>query len=265
MLDNFGTTEFGTTETASSGIAARYTTPQNFTINATTGQITYTGMSAPHGIRTLYAQVSDNKNSANTADIAVDDTTRVVITTPNQAPAFTQAAYQFSIPAGADGSETAVLVGTVTATDPENDTITYSLTHTLQDPDSSESVFAINPDTGMIIYTGTPAAADTIYMLQAQASDNQSSSGSGTSAAMDTTTTITIITTTNTAPTSSTIPTSSTTYKSNPNPTIPTSSTTYKSNPNPTTRESNPNPNPTTYKSNPNPTTRKPLWLIPKD
>ena len=190
--------DFGVAETAPSGIAAGYTTPEDFSLDAATGEITYTGISAPHGVHTLYAQVSDNKNQSNTIDTATDDTTRVIVTTPNQAPEFTRNAYEFNI---LPDTDTVQPVGTVTATDPEDDPITYSLTYTPHTSDSSEPVFAINSDTGMITYIGSPVVTGTTYTLYAQASDGRNSQGSGTSSAIDTTATIAVTATADTADT----------------------------------------------------------------
>ena len=81
--------EFDIGEKYPSGLASGYREPEGFAINSTTGEITYTGTSATSGTHTLYAQVTDNKNSANTADNldsggssghAIDATVPVTIT-----------------------------------------------------------------------------------------------------------------------------------------------------------------------------------------
>ena len=132
--------EFDVGEKYPSGLASGYREPEGFAINSTTGEITYTGTSATSGTHTLYAQVTDNKNSANTADTAVDDTARITITIPNQAPTFTQNSYEFNILPGTDGTDTAQNVGTVTTTDIENDPVSYTL-HNLSASGSSEPVY----------------------------------------------------------------------------------------------------------------------------
>ena len=57
---------------------------------------------------------------------------------------------------------------------------------------SRTDVFSIDPSTGTITYTGSPAAAGTEYTLQAQASDHRNSDGGGTSNVIDATIPITI-------------------------------------------------------------------------
>ena len=120
-------TDFGVGETEASGIATGYDLPSGFTIDAATGRIAYTSTAAATGAHTLYVQVSDGKTADNTDSEAVDDITRVTVTVPNQAPAFTRDSYNLNILPGTDGSGTAVPGGKVTATDPEGDAITYGL------------------------------------------------------------------------------------------------------------------------------------------
>ena len=95
----------------------------------------------------------------------------------NNAPAFPVPSYAFNLAENADGSSTAVAVGTVAATDPDSgDTVEYSIT-----AGNTGSVFAINSSTGAITYTGsgedyesftTPASA---FSLTVQASDGTNS------------------------------------------------------------------------------------------
>ena len=94
----------------------------------------------------------------------------------NNAPAFPVPSYAFNLVENADGSSTAVAVGTVSATDPDSgDTVSYSIT-----VGNTGSVFAIEGSTGAITYTGSgedyesfanPAAA---FSLTVTASDNAS-------------------------------------------------------------------------------------------
>ena len=99
----------------------------------------------------------------------------------NNPPAFGADSYGFDLAENADGSSTAVAVGTVSATDPDTgDTVEYSIT-----AGNTGSVFAIDGSSGAITYTGSgedyesftddpmvdddgPAFA---YTLTAQASD----------------------------------------------------------------------------------------------
>ena len=112
---------------AAVSLATGYIQPSNLAIGASTGAITYSGSSAPAGVHTLYAQASDSKTPSGTADTAVDDTVPVLVDSNNRAPAFTAAGYQQSFAPGSDGSSTAITVSTVAASDPDGDTVSYSL------------------------------------------------------------------------------------------------------------------------------------------
>ncbi|MYJ67968.1 MAG: hypothetical protein F4087_05575, partial [Gemmatimonadetes bacterium] len=91
----------------------------------------------------------------------------------NSAPAFGSRSYRFSLAENADGSTTAVDVGTVTATDVDTgDTVAYSITG-----GNSGGKFAIGASTGAITYTGSGedyesfANPDTAFSLTVRASD----------------------------------------------------------------------------------------------
>ena len=118
---------FGIGEPYASGIATGYSRPEGFTVNADTGEILYIIAAAEPGVHTLYVQVSDGRDAANAADSTVDDTALVVVTVPNRAPSFAQDSYEFTILPGTDGSVTAQAIGTAAASDPDGDTVSYSL------------------------------------------------------------------------------------------------------------------------------------------
>ena len=148
-------TDFGVGETAGAGIASGYVRPADFAIDASTGQITYTGASAPPGVHTLYVRVSDGLDSDGVADTAADDTARVVVTVPNRAPSFVQDSYDFNILPGTDGSSTTAPVGSAAAADPDtDDTLAYSLR-------------ASDPSDRMYMLGGT---ADALYTLDSATS-----------------------------------------------------------------------------------------------
>ena len=111
-----------------SGVSSGYPQPAGFTVDASTGAITYTGASAPIGIFTLYAQVHDGKAADGTSSSAVDATAAVTVSSANNEPAFSAESYSFGLFPGSDGSVNAVALGAVSATDADaSDTLTYSL------------------------------------------------------------------------------------------------------------------------------------------
>ena len=122
-----------------SGLASGYDLPADFSIDATTGAVSYTGSSAPVGEFTLYAQVSDGRSPTSTADASIDDTATVTVTAANLGPSFGAESYAFSLAVGSDGSVNPVAVGAVAATDPENDHVT----HSLRDSDASNAMYML--------------------------------------------------------------------------------------------------------------------------
>ena len=135
------------------------TTAANYTINSSTGAITYTGSNAPAGEYTLTARVTDNKNSTGGTDATIDDTAAVNVTVENPVPAFGASKYSFSINTGSDGSSTPTPVGTVSATDANNDTLTYSLA-----PSETDRLYALRSQFG--------TANDILYSISNQTSDS---------------------------------------------------------------------------------------------
>ena len=67
----------------------------------------------------------------------------------NQAPAFAETSYAFDLAENADGSTSRVALGTVSATDPEAATVTYSI-----EGGNSEGLFEIDGSTGALSYKG---------------------------------------------------------------------------------------------------------------
>ena len=87
----------------------------------------------------------------------------------NEAPSFAVAGYAFSLAENADGSVTAVALGTVSATDPEGTSLTYSI-----ESGNGSGLFAIDASTGALTYVGTGEdyESDTkTYALTVRASD----------------------------------------------------------------------------------------------
>ena len=118
-----------------------------FEINASTGEITYTGTGLDHETTATYTLTVTAVSSGGTAT----HTVTVTVTDIDEPPVFAASApATASIPENMDGSSTAIDIATVTATDPDGDTVTYSL-----DTTSTNNGFAIDSTTGAITYTGS--------------------------------------------------------------------------------------------------------------
>ena len=142
-----------------------------FAINANTGVITYVGtgedFESSNTSFTLTVQASDGSLSSRTI-------VRVSVTNVNEVPAFPNNNYSFDLAENGDGSNTAVGVGAVSATDPEGDTLMYSIVS-----GNTAGLFAINASTGVITYVGTGEdfeSSNTSFTLTVQASDGSLSS-----------------------------------------------------------------------------------------
>ena len=70
-------------------------------------------------------------------------TVTVNVTDVQEAPEFAEGSYAFDLAENADGGATSVALGAVSATDPENSTITYSI-----EAGDSGGLFAIDSETG---------------------------------------------------------------------------------------------------------------------
>ena len=87
----------------------------------------------------------------------------------DEAPAFAEGSYAFDLAENADGGATSVALGAVSATDPENSTITYSI-----EAGDSGGLFAIDPGTGALSYHGAGEdyeSGTTRYELTVRAGD----------------------------------------------------------------------------------------------
>ncbi len=87
----------------------------------------------------------------------------------DEAPGFAQQSYTFSLAENADGSTNRVALGTVTATDPEAATVTYSI-----EGGNTAGLFEIDAATGALSYKGTGEdyeSGTTGYELTVRASD----------------------------------------------------------------------------------------------
>ncbi|HEX7151336.1 MAG TPA: cadherin domain-containing protein [Thermoanaerobaculia bacterium] len=138
-----------------------------FSINASTGALTFNAapdFEAPADAdanNTYLVQVTANDGTNNS-----NQTLTVTVTNANEGPAFTS-----SNAASVPENTTAVL--TVTATDPEGDTLTYSITG-----GADAGAFTINTSTGALSFLSAPnfeapadAGANNVYDVQITATD----------------------------------------------------------------------------------------------
>ena len=162
---------------------------QVFDIDASTGQLrTKAALDYETArVHSVTVYVSDRRNTQGETDTAVDDDISVTITVTNvnEPPAFTEAAPSRSV---AENSAIGADVGTpVTATDPEVDTLTYSLDGTDKD------FFSIDRSSGQL---KTGAALDfesgkRSYSVTVSVSDGKNAAGN-TDTAIDATVPVTI-------------------------------------------------------------------------
>ena len=114
----------------------------NYEINSTTGVLSYNGLGENHGTNpsdTLTVRASDGTHS-------VDAVVTVTIVDVNEAPAFISSSYAFELTEYA----TTYWIGKVSATDPDGDTITYSIL-----PGNESGNYSIDPSTGNLTYSGS--------------------------------------------------------------------------------------------------------------
>ena len=137
-----------------------------FAIDESTGALTYTGSGEDYEtVPTSYELTVRASDGMHTADVAVT----VSVTDVEEAPAFGAPSYAFDLAEGADGSVTAVALGAVSATDPQNDAVTYSIA-----AGNDDALFAIDESTGALTYKGSGEdyeSGTTSYPLTVRASD----------------------------------------------------------------------------------------------
>ena len=138
-----------------------------FGIDAATGEVYYTGSGEDHESGTasheLTVRASDDHRHS---DVRVT----VNVTDVDEEPAFADQSYAFDLEENADGSETGVTLGTVSAADPEGLAPTYSIVG-----GTESGLFEIDPATGALSYTGTGEdheSGTTRYVLTVRASDD---------------------------------------------------------------------------------------------
>ena len=137
-----------------------------FTVDETSGELYYVGPGEDYesGV-TSYELTVRASDAAHT----VDTTVTVTVTDEGEAPAFGEESYAFELAENVDGRVNRLSLGTVTATDPDSDTVRYSLVG-----GNDSSLFAINETSGELFYVGAGEDFEggvTSYELTVRASD----------------------------------------------------------------------------------------------
>ena len=137
-----------------------------FALGGASGELSYIGAGEDFeggaGPYELTIRASDGTHT-------IDTTVTVTVTDAAEAPAFAKESYAFELAENVDGRVNRLSLGTVTATDPDSDTVRYSL---LVGNDSS--LFAINETSGELFYVGAGEDFEggvTSYELTVRASD----------------------------------------------------------------------------------------------
>ena len=137
-----------------------------FAIDFETGALSYQGTGEDYESGTTSYELTVR---AGDGSLHSDVTVTVNVTDVQEAPEFAEGSYAFDLAENADGGATSVALGAVSATDPENSTITYSI-----EAGDSGGLFAIDPGTGALSYEGAGEdyeSGTTSYELTVRASD----------------------------------------------------------------------------------------------
>ena len=137
-----------------------------FNIDETSGELYYIGPGEDYesGV-TSYELTVRASDAAHT----VDTTVTVTVTDEGEAPAFGEESYAFELAENVDGRVNRLSLGAVTATDPDSDTVRYSLVG-----GNDSSLFAIGETSGELYYVGPGEDYEggvTSYELTVRASD----------------------------------------------------------------------------------------------
>ena len=119
-----------------------------FAIDGASGELSYVGGGEDYesGVGTsheLTVRASDGTQT-------IDTTVTVTITDAAEAPAFGEESYEFALAENVDGSVGRVLLGAVEATDPDGDSVHYSLSG-----GNESGLFAIDAASGELYYVGS--------------------------------------------------------------------------------------------------------------
>ena len=137
-----------------------------FAIDSETGALSYQGAGEDYESGTTSYELTVR---ASDGGLHTDVTVTVNVTDVQEAPEFAEGSYAFDLAENADGGASSVALGAVSATDPENSTITYSI-----EAGDSGGLFAIDSETGALSYRGAGEdyeSGTTSYELTVRAGD----------------------------------------------------------------------------------------------
>ena len=149
-----------------------------FTIDEVSGELFYVGPGEDYESTSSRAVTVRGSDGTHTTDTTVT----ITVADAPEAPAFAESSYAFDLAENANGRTEPVLMGTVSATDPEGDALRYSITG-----GNVRGKFAVDETSGEVFYVGSGEDYEsdiTSYELTVRASD-----GTYT---IDTTVTITV-------------------------------------------------------------------------
>ena len=142
----------------------------SFEIDAASGELFYVGSGEDHESGTTSFDLTVR---ASDGDQSTDTTVTVSVTDVNEMPAFGQQGYAFDLAESADGSTNRVSLGSVSATDPESSTVSYSLVG-----GNEAGLFEIDAESGELFYAGSGEdyeSGSTQFDLWVRASDGDQS------------------------------------------------------------------------------------------
>ena len=137
-----------------------------FEIDAASGELFYTGTGEDYETGSTSFELTVR---ASDGDQTTDTTATVNVTDVAEAPAFGQAGYGFDLPENTDGSANRISLGTVSATDPDGGSVTYSI-----EGGNAAGLFEIDAASGELFYTGGGEdyeTGSTSFELTVRASD----------------------------------------------------------------------------------------------
>ena len=137
-----------------------------FAIDPGTGALSYQGAGEDYESGATRYELTVR---ASDGSLHSEVTVTVNVTDVAEAPAFAEGSYAFSLAENADGGAASVALGAVSATDPENSTITYSI-----EAGDSGGLFEIDAASGEVFYIGVGEdyeSGTTSYELTVRASD----------------------------------------------------------------------------------------------
>ena len=117
-----------------------------FEIDGASGELFYVGGGEDYETGSTSFELTVR---ANDGDQTTDATVTVNVTDVAEAPAFGQAGYAFDLAEDTDGSTDRISLGTVSATDPDGDSVTYSI-----EGGNAAGLFEIDGASGELFYVG---------------------------------------------------------------------------------------------------------------